>query len=366
MSEKLDKDRFVKVCVKLDELRFKNTIDWGRLGVNIHKNSQLTYSERMFLFWLCSMIDQFYSYEKVWTDGEEAMLTMLKENPSSFSDVSKVMHNLRKDKLGRMMADIPISKGSFKLIRDEYLRIKNTFDYISRLDIDENKSLSFKFVKLLGNAIIEFKGKNGILKLTKFLNDSLWENASVKSLSPLDLEEFRREQRKRLWMFIMFLRRDPSILKIFRGTLIEVYGKIDGEKLFSIWTNEECFSRNEIELPSDVWNERLFKAIIGIRGDAKKEARKLAQEYGISPSVFDVTFEIGVNACKRKECSKCPFGENKICHKGREKYCSIISWLFPYYTKEPQITCQPEDCPIGKDLGKNLCGGKVDVKKVKH
>jgi hypothetical protein len=30
----------------------------------------------------------------------------------------------------------------------------------------------------------------------------------------------------------MFLRRDPSILKIFRGALIEVYGKIDGEKLF--------------------------------------------------------------------------------------------------------------------------------------
>jgi hypothetical protein len=173
MSEKLNKDRFVRVCIKLDELRFKNTIDWGRLGVNIHKNLQLTYSERIFLFWLCSMIDQFYPYENVWTDGEEAMLTILKENPSSFSDVSKVMHNLRKDKLGRMMAEIPISKGSFKLIRDEYLRIKNTFDHLSRLDIDENKSLSFKFVKLLGNAIIEFKGKNGILKLTKFLNDSL-------------------------------------------------------------------------------------------------------------------------------------------------------------------------------------------------
>jgi hypothetical protein len=80
--------------------------------------------------------------------------------------------------------------------------------------------------------------------------------------------------------------------------------------------------------------------------------------------LLDVTFEIGVNACKRKECSKCPFGENKLCHKGNEKYCSITSWLFPYYTKEPQITCQPEDCPIGEDLGKNLCGRKVDVKKL--
>jgi len=352
-SDKLD--RFVRVCIKLDELRFKNTVNWGELGINIHKNPRLTFSERILLFWLCSMIDQFYSYKKVWTDGEEAMLAILRENPSSFSNAEKIMFNFRKDKIGNEMADVLTSKGSFKLVRDDYLRIKNTFNFLSELNVDKN--LSFRFVKLLGNAILNFKGKNGILKLANFLNDSLWENTLIKSPSDQDLEKFRKKQRKRLWMFIMFLKRDPSILKIFRNALIEVYGKDYGEKLFSIWTNEKCFNKNEIELPSDTWNKRLFEKM-RIQENPKEFARKCAQEYGISPSVFDVTFEIGANRCRSMECEYCPFGENKLCHKGGEKYCPITGWLF-LYTKEPQITCQLQDCPIGKDLGKGLCKGKI-------
>jgi len=52
-----DLDSFVKICVKLDEPRFRNTVDWGCLGVNIHKNRELTSSQRIFLSWLCRIID---------------------------------------------------------------------------------------------------------------------------------------------------------------------------------------------------------------------------------------------------------------------------------------------------------------------
>lgn len=31
----VDLDSFIKVCIKLDELRFKNTVDWGNLAINI-------------------------------------------------------------------------------------------------------------------------------------------------------------------------------------------------------------------------------------------------------------------------------------------------------------------------------------------
>ena len=77
-------DALVKVCIKLDGLRFKGNIDWGILGRSIFKNQELKPSTRIFLFWLCSIIDQFYPYVKIWTDGERAMLNILKNKPKSF------------------------------------------------------------------------------------------------------------------------------------------------------------------------------------------------------------------------------------------------------------------------------------------
>ena len=82
-------DAFVKVCRKLDELRFKGNINWGNSRRNIFKNQKLKPSTRIFLFWLCSIIDQFYPYVKIWTDGEKAMLNILKNKPKTFSDVKK-------------------------------------------------------------------------------------------------------------------------------------------------------------------------------------------------------------------------------------------------------------------------------------
>lgn len=352
-------DSFVKVCIKLDELRFKDTTDWGDLAINIHRNLNLRPSTRIFLLWLCSIIDQFYPYERIWIKGEKAMLSLLEIGPKSFEDVKKVMKNIRRDRKGNVLADIPINNESFKLVRDDYLRIKNTFDFLFSFGSDEK--IDIKFVKLLGNFISSFEGKNGVLKIAYYLNAHLWENIPIEVTSKLALGSFRNKPRKRLWMFLMFLRRDPSIIRIFKDALIEVYGEAKGNKLFSVWINDERFSPNEIELPGDMWNIRLFKAM-KIRKDAKKVARDLASKYGISPSVFDVTFEIGANKCREGKCNDCPFGENKLCHKGREKYCSIAEWLFYERTK---TICEPKNCPIGKDLGKRLCGRKIDM-KIKH
>jgi len=347
-------ESFVKVCMKLDELRFRNTIDWKELAPNIHKNENLKNSEKIFLFWLCSVIDQFYNYEKIWTDGERAMLIVLKTCNSS-SDFEALLSDIRKDKKGNVIADIPLNEENFTLVRDDFLRIKNTLDYLANSKYEGD--LHTRFIKLLGDAISSIEGSHRMLKFAHLLNCTLWENSRFLSVSERELEKFRNKQRKRLWMFIMFLRRDPSILRIFEKALLEVYGKIEGKRIFSIWIDEEKFSQKEIELPGDMWNIRLFKAM-GIRKNARRTARKLSKIYGISPSVFDVTFEIGANKCT-KGCKNCPFGDNELCHKGTEKYCPIPDWLF-LSTKEPKILCEPENCPIGKDLGKNLCGRKID------
>ncbi|MEM7827071.1 MAG: hypothetical protein QXQ40_02505, partial [Candidatus Aenigmatarchaeota archaeon] len=88
MNEK--EKQFTEVCIKLDELRFKKLIDWG--GINVQ---EIKPSEEIFLFWICSIIDQFYPYQTIWENGKKAMLNILKTNPKSFDDVKKTMRNIR-------------------------------------------------------------------------------------------------------------------------------------------------------------------------------------------------------------------------------------------------------------------------------
>ncbi|UCE15269.1 MAG: hypothetical protein JSV12_05110 [Candidatus Bathyarchaeota archaeon] len=357
---------FVRVCRKLDELRFRSTVNWGVLGKNIFRNSQLKASTRLFLFWLCSIIDQFYGYVTLWTKGEKAMLRLIEDNPRSFSEVKDKIENLRRDRKGNILGDIFFNGGKIGLVRDDYKRINNSFEFLTRYNKPE-PNLGIKFAKVLGELIAGCHGKNGVLKMAYFLDGWMFSNILI-SLDPTltELHRFREKPRKRLWMFIMFLRRDPSVLNLFQKALIEVHGNNNGNALFSIWNDKSRFDPKEVELPGDMWNQRLFKALLSelpkfLKQKPKQTARELALRYDLSPSIFDVTFELGANKCRSMECSLCPFGDNQLCHKGKEKFCSITDWLFPYYEKGHHgIMCNPEDCPIGKDLGKSLCTRKID------
>jgi hypothetical protein len=342
MDEK--EKRFTKVCIKLDELRFKNPISFE--GID---NLRIKSAEKIYLLWLCSMIDQFYPYETIWESGKKAMHTLLKAN--SFDAAKKMMKNIGKDKKGDIVADIPINnEKTFKLVRDDYIRIKNTFDFLSTF---EDGDIPSRFVKFLGNCILAFQGK-GIHELAYYLNSCLWNNSPVESFSEKEVREFLDMRRKRLWMFIMFLKRNPSTL--FRKALMEVYGEKEGEKLFSLWKDDKKFDPKEIELPGDVWNIRLFEYLEISKKNARQKARELASKFNISPSVFDVTFQIGADKCPSgknpcEEWHNCPFGENKKCHKGNKKFCSVAQWLFG----DDNIVCEPKNCPIGNDLGKKMC-----------
>lgn len=359
-------ESFTRVCQKLDELRFTETISWGPLGKNISKNSSLKASARLFLFWLCSIIDQFYGYVTVWTTGEKAMLELIKDSPQSFSEVKEKIGNMRSDRKGNIMGDIFFDGRKFGLVRDDYKRIKTTFEFLTQYE-GKQTSLDVKFVNILGELIVGCYGKNGIVKMAYFLDGWMFSNLPVSTDPSLtELQRFRKKPRKRLWMFIMFLRRDPSVLNLFKKALIEVYGDDAGNSLFNIWHNQDKFDLKELELPGDMWNQRLFKALLSefptfLKQKPKQTARELASRYDLSPSIFDVTFELGANKCRFMECSPCPFGDNELCHKGEGKLCSITRWLFPYYEKEHHgIMCNPEDCPIGKGLGKNLCTREIE------
>lgn len=120
-----------------------------------------------------------------------------------------------------------------------------------------------------------------------------------------------------------------------------------------------------------MWNERLFKALLCNIADFEKKktkhlAREIAFRYDLSPSTLDVTFELGANKCIRKACFSCPFGDNQLCHKGKQEICSVSKWLFPYTEKQNDgIRCNPCNCAIAKDIGKNLCTREIE-KKITH
>ncbi len=359
-------DSFVRVCEKLDELRFKGTVNWDPLGRNIFGNPRLKASTRLLLFWLCSIIDQFYGYVTIWTTGEKAMLKLLEGHPRTFSAVRQKIRNIRRDGKGNVMGDIFTNGEKFALVRDDYRRIRNTFEFLTQYG-GPDVGLDVKFVKVLGELIFGCYGKNGVFKMAYFLDGWMFSHIPVLTdPSPAELQRFRDKPRKRLWMFMMLLRRDPAVLNLLKEALIEVYGGESGSVLFDTWSAQNKFDPKEIELPGDMWNQRLFKALLSelpafFKLKPKETARELALKYDVSPSVFDVTFELGANKCRFMECSLCPFGDNALCHKGKENFCSIVDWLFPYYVKDDYgKICSPENCPIGKDLGKGMCTRQID------
>jgi hypothetical protein len=107
--------------------------------------------------------------------------------------------------------------------------------------------------------------------------------------------DFSGGKHKRFWMYIMFLRRDNSIVKcLFTRAL----SKLDnGQKAIQYWYDPKYFDPTECELPVDRrvlanWNSIFAKlrkpnlqtestSIVAVK------ARSFARENGFSPSVFD-------------------------------------------------------------------------------
>ena len=84
---------------------------------------------------------------------------------------------------------------------------------------------------------------------------------SHRTPSPSRFGEIQEETKKEALDVYNVSQKGPLYTQNFRGALIEVYGEVEGERIFSIWTNEEYFNQNEIELSGDMWNIRLFKAM---------------------------------------------------------------------------------------------------------
>lgn len=100
---------------------------------------------------------------------------------------------------------------------------------------------------------------------------------------------------KRFWMFVMFLRRDNSVVRCLLTRALNHYP--GGQQATQYWYDPTCFDPNECELSVDSrvfnnWNDLLRRTRIqnfNARSPRQvaEQARVLAQHHSISPSVFD-------------------------------------------------------------------------------
>jgi hypothetical protein len=109
---------------------------------------------------------------------------------------------------------------------------------------------------------------------------------------------------KRLWVLLRGLRRDNSLIKcLFQRALSTV---TNGQKALEYWYSDDYFDPRECQLPVDDWVKKnwiklmegstLSKQQLELLADAVKprvvaqQAKRLADQYHISPSIFDVLF----------------------------------------------------------------------------
>ena len=97
---------------------------------------------------------------------------------------------------------------------------------------------------------------------------------------------------KRVWMFLMFIRRDQNIIKNLFSIALESVD--NGKEALKYWYDNNYFSEKESELPVDVRVQSVWPKMFNESNLDTKEigirAHNLALKYNIPPSAFDAIF----------------------------------------------------------------------------
>ncbi|MFH1918630.1 MAG: hypothetical protein ABIP48_01910 [Planctomycetota bacterium] len=269
--------------IELDRRRFVEGEEWRRgdlpeLQRILFDNADNLSAETRFLaFWLCCVIDRQVSYETVWTEG---------------------LHRI----LEYMLHNGPIPQLRF----DESRHILATMG-----SIDEcGKSLSRWFINVI-DSLAQTRQPGNLRRMTGriaryLLGLTYIEVSHLDNGSPGLLGTW-----KRLWMFVMFVRRDQTRI---RKLIEEVFIESGRRELIDIWYDDEVFSQTESELPVDGRVNGFFDGL-GFSGDLE-EIGRASHEWGgnnkLPPSVLDVVFVPGFN--------------NELLEYGIEQGVELTKW----------------------------------------
>ena len=177
---------------------------------------------------------------------------------------------------------------------------------LTRRSIERYKGIGHWFVQKI-TEIAEKHGheKGNVYRLAGEICTDLYSKPDAASLlgSGFLPHNFSGGDHKRFWMYMMFLRRDNSVVRcLFTRALSEFD---NGQKAVQYWYDPRYFDPIECELPVDRrvsanWNSAFGRLkMLDVQTEnishVARKARLFARENGFSPSVFDaILFYSGI------------------------------------------------------------------------
>ena len=369
-----------RVMTWLDEAR------WDNLPVIKNPSYEaLPPEQRLLVHWLCYITDRQRPYRQVWDKGGQIFSTIVNDYTSKRFPI--------------------LPEGTIKSFLNNYRDMKSDKKVKPFVSVDEGKSITYtprygsdlksiirtltillkydkNFAQFIDKQIRLWKEEDEPLVHVAYALDLLTYRNKISIQKANELltskEKFQRNLKKwnrtkghkRLWAALRDYRKPGGL---FFKDLKEA---LDPE-LASVWASDR-FPLNQLELPGDIWNERMNKNLVinlaekaGIEVKRRKNykespliARLIYEKIKTKnskyyPERLDVSFDFAPRMCDR--CNEgmykvCPFGEgsSKICYKekenGEEKYCPVTLITCGYLKN-----CDPEGCPILEHIGKGLC-----------
>jgi len=269
---KIDKEKlddFIKEARELDKFRFDTSYEWqepvtyGYTKKYIFENPNP--DKGLLLFFLCCLLDLQMDYRTVWSRHLEQAANWI-EDPENIS----------------------IPRGHYPATERNLIKTLNV--------ANESRSIS----NWLKNKLLEIVKNNpnndgNLYRLAGNIMSDLLE-PSKELRSTIDGLKYGHVgllgNWKRLWMLVMFLRRDKNIIK---NLLIRAFkNKEFGLEALNYWYKDDYFDENESELPVDIRIREKWTKLWNQMGMTEKDvainANKIANKYGIPPSTFDVIF----------------------------------------------------------------------------
>lgn len=260
---------FINESVKLDKFRFETSYEWYEPKTYEYVRKYIIENPNpdkgLLLFFLCCWLDMQMNYKIVWS-------TFLEEAAGWIEDPVE-----SKRPRGSFIHTAP--------------NIEKTLSVVVR-----DKSISDWFIKTVNRIIKENGKRKGNLYgfvghiMTELLTPSESLKTKIYWLTSGSVALIGNW--KRVWMLLMFLRRDKNIVKKLLTRALE--DKKHGKKAIDYWYDQYYFNENESELPVDKrikdWWPRLWgKGELSEKSVGYK-AHEIAKRYKIPPSTFDAIF----------------------------------------------------------------------------
>ncbi len=378
-------EELAKVVIWFDSARWSEE---NQKSFSWQPNLQLSASQEILTHWLTYITDMQRPWQQVWNVGKPVFREIVKAfSVTDFQNCTNIENTKRE--IQHFLDDFrpdPIKEGKVKpfIIGDlKYTpRYSRQHDCIERVLTILAYQYEKNFIKFIGESIKRWEqNPEGLrylahdlylLTYSRRLNLSKTSEALVNKEKQKSLySNWNRFGYKRLWAGLRDYRKMRSFLKFIDQGFVEVFGQIDGNHLYNIWTKKNNFGLNLLELPGDVWNIKFMQKIV--KPLAENAGMKIKKSWGASyiarelaeliqaeqfyPEQFDVSFDLSAKACENGDCDLCPFGDSDlkdVCLSNTSavgrKYCPVA-----LATCQFRMICNTENCPVANGIGRNLC-----------